>query len=57
MEGSFYVRRLLPLSLGLFIPLFALFAQTAAPPKELTIEAIFAEGGLTGRAPETTAES
>ncbi len=43
-----------PLCLGLlFIPLFALFAQTAAPPKELTIEAIFAEGGLTGRAPET----
>jgi dipeptidyl-peptidase-4 len=41
------------LSLGLSIPLFALFAQTAAPPKELTIEAIFAEGGLTGRAPET----
>jgi dipeptidyl-peptidase-4 len=39
----------------LFIPLFtlALFAQTAAPPKELTIEAIFAEGGLTGRPPET----
>ena len=55
MEGSFYVRRLLPLSLGLFIPLFALvvFAQTAAPPKELTIEAIFAEGGITGRPPET----
>ncbi|MGH9492939.1 MAG: S9 family peptidase [Terriglobales bacterium] len=24
-----------------------------APPKELTVEAIFAEGGLTGRAPET----
>ena len=43
-----------PLCLGLlFIPLFALFAQTAAPPKELTIEGIFAEGGLTGRAPET----
>jgi dipeptidyl-peptidase 4 len=36
---------------------FALFsqlaAQTAAPAKPLTIEAIFAEGGLTGRAPET----
>ena len=49
------MRRLLPLSLGLFIPLFclALFAQTAAPPKELTIEAIFAEGGITGRPPET----
>src|SRR6266850_1965723 len=51
---EFYVRRLFPFSLGLlFIPLFALFAQTAAPPQQLTIEAIFAEGGLTGRAPET----
>jgi dipeptidyl-peptidase-4 len=47
------VRRLFLLSLGFFIPLFALFAQTATPPKELTVEAIFAEGGLTGRAPET----
>ncbi len=48
------MRRLFALSLGsLFIPLFALFAQTAAPPKPLTIDAIFAEGGLTGRAPET----
>ena len=31
----------------------ALTAQTAPPAKQLTIEAIFAEGGLTGRAPET----
>lgn len=31
----------------------ALLAQSAAPPKPLTIEAIFAEGGVTGRAPET----
>jgi len=53
MDGSFYVRRLLPFSLGLFIPFFALFAQTTAPQKELTVGAIFAEGGLTGRAPET----
>jgi dipeptidyl-peptidase 4 len=30
-----------------------LAAQTAAPAKQLTIEAIFAEGGLTGRVPET----
>ena len=27
-------------------------AQTEAPAKQLTIEAIFAEGGLTGREPE-----
>jgi dipeptidyl-peptidase 4 len=47
------VKKLLLLSLGLFTPLLGLFAQTAAPPKQLTIEAIFAEGGLTGRAPET----
>ncbi len=33
--------------------LATLSAQTAAPSKQLTIEAIFAEGGLTGRAPET----
>ena len=30
-----------------------LAAQTAAPARQLTIESIFAEGGLTGRAPET----
>jgi len=41
---------LLVLSLVLFA--ITLFAQTA-PPKQLTIDAIFAEGGLTGRAPET----
>ena len=32
-------------------------AQTVAPtpaPKQLTIEQIFADGGITGRAPETT---
>lgn len=28
-------------------------AQSAAPAKQLTIDAIFAEGGITGRAPET----
>ncbi len=33
--------------------LSTLSAQTVAPLKQLTIEAIFAEGGLTGRAPET----
>jgi dipeptidyl-peptidase-4 len=31
----------------------SLSAQTAAPSKQLTIEAIFAEGGITGREPET----
>ncbi len=41
---------LLLLSLALFA--LTLAAQTA-PPKQLTIDDIFAEGGLTGRAPET----
>ena len=41
---------LLLLSLVLFA--ISLAAQTA-PPKQFTIDAIFAEGGLTGRAPET----
>jgi len=36
---------------GLLAPLMA---QSPAPVKPLTIEAIFAPGGLTGRAPETT---
>jgi len=31
----------------------SLTAQTAPPAKQLTIDAIFADGGLTGRAPET----
>jgi dipeptidyl-peptidase-4 len=34
--------------------LASLWAQTSAPVKPLTIEAIFAPGGLTGRAPEIT---
>jgi dipeptidyl-peptidase 4 len=33
--------------------LTSLLAQTAAPAKQLTIDAIFADGGLIGRAPET----
>ena len=33
--------------------LCTLSAQAPAPSKSLTLEAIFAEGGLTGRAPET----
>jgi dipeptidyl-peptidase 4 len=43
------------LTLGLIMQalLSSLAAQTAAPAKQLTIDAIFAEGGLTGRAPET----
>ncbi|MGB9071387.1 MAG: DPP IV N-terminal domain-containing protein [Terriglobales bacterium] len=44
-----------PLLIGICVlQLFSsLYAQTAAPAKQLTIDAIFAEGGLTGRAPET----
>jgi dipeptidyl-peptidase 4 len=34
--------------------LASLWAQSSAPMKPLTIEAIFAPGGLTGRAPDTT---
>jgi dipeptidyl-peptidase-4 len=36
-----------------FALLATLAAQSPAPPKPLTIDAIFAEGGLTGRPPET----
>jgi dipeptidyl-peptidase 4 len=43
---------LIVLGLYLFALLFTAQAQTAAS-KKLTIEAIFAEGGITGRAPET----
>ena len=38
--------------LAFFLPLLA-SAQSGAPAKKLTIEAIFSEGGLTGRSPET----
>jgi hypothetical protein len=47
------VRKLFPLILALCLP-SPLVAQTPTPSKPLTIEAIFAEGGLTGRPPETT---
>ena len=40
------------LAINLLVLLSAASAQTAAP-KQLTIEQIFAEGGITGRAPET----
>ena len=46
-------RLLFSLSLSVLALLTSLAAQTAAPAKQLTIGAIFAEGGLTGRAPET----
>ena len=45
-------KRTLVLVLSLFASLF-LVSQEAPKPKELTIESIFAEGGLTGRAPES----
>ena len=41
----------MPLSSGLLAPLWA---QSSSPVKPLTIEAIFAPGGLTGRGPENT---
>jgi dipeptidyl-peptidase 4 len=40
------------LTIGLLVLLTPLSAQTA-PAKQLTIEQIFAEGGVTGRSPET----
>src|SRR5437660_2989980 len=60
---STFVKKLLFLlcTINLLVLLSAARAQTAAPqtaappaaPKQLTIEQIFAEGGVTGRAPET----
>lgn len=56
--GSYIVKNFLPLALlGAALSLTpcletSLWAQSS-PPKPLTIEAIFAPGGLTGRAPET----
>src|SRR5271166_1572825 len=52
LNKSAHVRRFFAPLLALFIlPLAS--AQTLAPEEQLTIEAIFAEGGLTGRSPET----
>jgi dipeptidyl-peptidase 4 len=44
---------LFSLSLSVWALLSSLAAQTATPAKQLTIDAVFAEGGITGRAPET----
>jgi dipeptidyl-peptidase-4 len=59
LNRSAFVRRLFfVFALSLLVPLSA-WAQNAAPapqaatPKQLTIEAIFGEGGVTGRGPET----
>ncbi len=41
------------LTLSLFLLTLFTAAQTTTPGKQITIEAIFAEGGITGRAPET----
>jgi len=46
------VKRLFP-ALFLVFALTSLSIAQASPAKPLTIEALFAEGGLTGRAPET----
>lgn len=43
----------LSINIAVLMCLPQLQAQTPAPAKQLTIEAIFAEGGITGRAPET----
>ena len=56
-RSPFVKKLLLAFFINLLVLLSAGRAQTAAPqtaaPKELTIEQIFAEGGVTGRAPET----
>lgn len=52
-RGIYMKRLFLTFSLSLFALLSSLTAQTAPPAKQLTIDAIFADGGLTGRTPET----
>jgi dipeptidyl-peptidase 4 len=53
MNRSAFVKKcLFVFTINLLVLLSAGRAQTAAP-KQLTIEQIFAEGGVTGRAPET----
>jgi dipeptidyl-peptidase-4 len=49
----FVKKILLSVVFATLISVSQLHAQTAAPAKQLTIDAIFAEGGITGRAPET----
>src|SRR5437660_11290425 len=55
-RSTFVKKLLLVFTINLLVLLSAGRAQTAAPqtaaPKQLTIEQIFAEGGVTGRAPE-----
>ena len=52
LNGSQFVKQLSCAFITSLLLLSAAFAQTAAP-KQLTIEQIFADGGVTGRAPET----
>jgi len=47
------VRNIVSLLLVVVLAISAAGQQAASPPQQLTIENIFAEGGLTGRAPET----
>ncbi|HET8666823.1 MAG TPA: DPP IV N-terminal domain-containing protein, partial [Terriglobales bacterium] len=50
------MKRILPLCFVVSLSVSLAFAQAAPasqPPAQLTVEAIFAEGGLTGRGPET----
>src|ERR1035438_6174669 len=53
LNRSAFVQRLFVALLLTMSLLSAGTAQIAAPAKQLSIDAIFAEGGLTGRAPET----
>jgi dipeptidyl-peptidase-4 len=52
LNGSQFVKQLSCAFIASLLLLSAAFAQTATP-KQLTIEQIFADGGVTGRAPET----
>jgi len=47
------VRNIVSLLLVVVLAISAAGQQAASSPQQLTIENIFAEGGLTGRAPET----
>lgn len=51
--GAHFVKSLLTVSILALFLISLGAAQTSAPSKSLTIEAIFGEGGVTGRPPET----
>src|SRR5208282_565655 len=54
-SGSFLVKKLIVLIAVLFLAVLTVAQTSTSPKKPLTIEAIFAEGSITGREPETLA--